>query len=129
MTDLATVLELLGRADDYSPAWDYSPARPGYITTIYAGSAAVAFTTNEAGAGIDGQNNDAALIVACVNFLRQHGPRLLADARDAERWRKLVADTNGYGIKHPCLRDDLSDWAVEQGFDPWATTPEAGEGG
>lgn len=64
-----------------------------------------------------------------ADYLRANGPGLLADARDAARWRKLVADTNGYGIKHPCLRDDLSDWAVEQGFDPWATTPEAGEGG
>ena len=29
---------------------------------------------------------------------------------DAERWPKLVADTNAVPCKYPCLRDDLADW-------------------
>lgn len=83
MTDLrdslAQVVELLGRATPGE--WRSHDAPRGYITTITAGETSVAFATNEA-ASIEQQNDDANAIAAAVNFLRTHGPALLAMMED-----------------------------------------------
>lgn len=108
--DVERLTELLTESNNLP--WRDVPARPGYITTIIDNyGAGVAYTTAAGGRrGIEGQNEDAELIVAAVNAL----PALLqqlADYQMAASAEAQLADERGDTITQ--LRAKLAERDAE----------------